>query len=90
MIWCLQSLKNYNPQPYNAEYYGHKLHIDQNEKLAMCGVTHVVAVDGFGSRIVKHATMPVKNNLVIYQHILRLVVSSKSYIMSDIVVCFYL
>ena len=24
-----------NPIPYNAAYYGHKLHCDQNEKLSM-------------------------------------------------------
>ena len=24
-----------NPAPYSAEYYGHKLHLDQNEKLVM-------------------------------------------------------
>ena len=26
-----------NPIPYNAAYYGHKLHCDQNEKLSMYG-----------------------------------------------------
>ena len=35
-----------NPHPYFAEYSGHKLHADQNEKLIMYGVTHVCAVDG--------------------------------------------
>jgi len=35
-----------NPVPYHADYFGHKLHIDQNEKLVMYGVTHVTAVDG--------------------------------------------
>ena len=30
-----------NPRPYCAEYYGHKMHIDQNEKLVRFGVTHV-------------------------------------------------
>ena len=29
-----------NPNPYHAEYFGHKLHIDQNEKLVMYGVVH--------------------------------------------------
>lgn len=32
-----------NPILYLAEYFGHKLHIDLNEKLKMFGVTHVVA-----------------------------------------------
>ncbi|KAI4819230.1 hypothetical protein KUCAC02_004486 [Chaenocephalus aceratus] len=62
-------LKNLNPVPYSAEYMGHKLHIDQNEKLVMYGVTHVLAVDGFSSNIVSHSTMPVKNNLTIYQEV---------------------
>ncbi|KAI4832319.1 hypothetical protein KUCAC02_015291 [Chaenocephalus aceratus] len=48
---------------------GHKLHIDQNEKLVMYGVTHVLAVDGFSSNIVSHSSMPVKNNLTIYQEV---------------------
>ena len=30
-----------NPVPYRADYFGHKLHIDQNEKLVMYGVTRV-------------------------------------------------
>ena len=34
-----------NPIPYRADYFGHKLHIDQNEKLVMFGVTHICAVD---------------------------------------------
>ena len=28
-----------NPIPYRADYFGHKLHVDQNEKLLMYGVT---------------------------------------------------
>ena len=35
-----------NPIPYRGDYFGHKLHIDQNEKLVMYGVTHVAAIDG--------------------------------------------
>ena len=57
-----------NPIPYGASYFGHKLHIDQNEKL---GVTHICAVDGFSGRIVAFASMPVKNNVEIYKHIFR-------------------
>ncbi|XP_049325996.1 uncharacterized protein LOC125785859 [Astyanax mexicanus] len=63
--------KNLNPMPYNAEYMGHKLHMDQNEKLVMFGVTHVLAIDGYSSKIVGHSTMPVKNNLLIYQDVYR-------------------
>ena len=60
-----------NPIPYIALYFGHKLHIDQNEKLARYGVTHIVARDGFSGKIVSFSTMPVKNNLAIYESIFR-------------------
>eukprot|EP00731_Ephydatia_muelleri_P013367 Em0007g677a len=30
--------RSLNPQPYQAAYFGEKLHIDQNEKLVMFGV----------------------------------------------------
>lgn len=42
-----------NPVPYEAEYFGHKLelHLDQNEKLAMHGVTHVCAIDGYSAKV---------------------------------------
>lgn len=56
------------PVPYRADYFGHKVHIDQNEKLVMYGVTQVCAVDGFSGRIVGFVTMPVKNNVEIYTH----------------------
>ena len=58
-----QGARNLNPTPYYAEYMGHKLHLDQNEKLGMFGVTHVLAVDGYSSKIVAHSTMPVKTTL---------------------------
>ncbi|KAG9281604.1 hypothetical protein AMEX_G146 [Astyanax mexicanus] len=66
-----QGARNLNPVPYHAECMGHKLHLDQNEKLGMFGVTHVLAVDGYSSKIVGNATMPVKNNLVIYEEVYR-------------------
>ncbi|XP_062420889.1 uncharacterized protein LOC134132801 [Pungitius pungitius] len=66
-----QGARNLNPVPYHAGYVGHKIHIDQNEKLVMFGVTHVLAIDGFSSKIVAQATMPVKNNLTIYNDIYR-------------------
>ena len=59
-----------NPIPYSADYFGHKLHVDQNEKLVMFGVTHVCAVDGYSS-IVGFITMPVKNNVEIYTHLFK-------------------
>ena len=60
-----------NPVPYKADYFGHKLHIDQNEKLVMFGVTHVCAIDGYSGKIVGFATMPIKNNLEILTHLFR-------------------
>jgi len=59
--------------PYHAEYFGHKLHMDQNEKLVMFGVVHVLAVDGYSSKIVAWNSMPVKNNLTIYDTVYRYV-----------------
>lgn len=32
----------HNPQTYVADYFGHKLHVDQNEKLAMYGMSQTV------------------------------------------------
>ena len=46
---------------------GHKLHVDQNE----FGVTHVMAIDGFSKKVVGHSTMPIKNNIVIYEEVNR-------------------
>ncbi|XP_041824690.1 uncharacterized protein LOC121647985 isoform X2 [Melanotaenia boesemani] len=66
-----QGLRNLNPMPYQAAYFGQKLHMDQNEKMAMYGVTYVVAIDGYSSKIVAYSIMPVKNNLVIYDEVYR-------------------
>ena len=55
-----------NPSLYVARYFGHKLHIDQNEKLVHYGVTYVLARDGFSGKLVSGAVMARKNNKVIY------------------------
>ena len=60
-----------NSVPYRAYYFGEKVHIDQNEKLIMFGITHVCAVDGFSGKIVGFATFPIKNNAIIYEHVYR-------------------
>ena len=62
-----------NPVRYHASGFGHKLHLDQNEKLVMFGVTHVLGVDGYSGMIVSHFTMPVKKNRLIYENVYRLV-----------------
>ena len=48
-----------------------KLHVDQNEKLAVYRATHVIARDGYSEMVVAVATMPIKNNLTIYEEIFR-------------------
>lgn len=60
-----------NPVPYNVDYFGHKLHIDQNEKLVMYGVTHYAAIDGYSGMVVSFITMPIKNPIDIYEHLFR-------------------
>ena len=37
---CSATARLLNPIPYQADYFGHKLNVDQNEKLVMYGVTH--------------------------------------------------
>jgi len=56
-----------NPVPY---YVGHKLHIDQNEKLIHFGVTHVAASDGYGGKLLGIISMPVKK-LTVYDELYR-------------------
>ena len=58
-----------NPHVYHASYYGEKLHIDQNEKLCMYGVTYVLARDGYSGRITAGAIMPQKNNIAIFDEV---------------------
>ena len=60
-----------NPIPYTALYAGHKVHIDQNEKLVMFGVTHVAAIDGYSRKIVGFISMPIKNPAAIYDHLFK-------------------
>lgn len=60
-----------NPTPYYAEYFGHKLHVDQNEKLVRFGVTHVAASDGYSNKLLGIVSMPVKNNMIIFEELYR-------------------
>jgi hypothetical protein len=60
-----------NPIPYYSRYFGEKLHIDQNEKLVMFGLTHICAIDGFSGKIVGHVILPIKNNILIYDNLYR-------------------
>ena len=62
------TVRRRNPVPYNALYYGNKLHCDQNEKLGMHGCTFYALSDGCSSRIIKLFSMPKKNAVIIYAH----------------------
>ena len=68
---CTSTAKLLNPIPYVADYFGHKVHVDQNEKLVMYGVTHVCARDGYSGGVIGFITMPIKNNVEIYAHLFR-------------------
>ena len=70
-----------NPVPYVARYFGHKFHLDQNEKLIRYGVTHVMMVDGFSGLIVANTTMTIKNNLIIYEYIYRYLLDNNNLIL---------
>ena len=67
----LNVARQLNPHPYTANYFGHKLHIDQNEKLVMYGVTHAMAIDGYSRKIISFNTMPIKNCVEIFSHTAR-------------------
>lgn len=71
MLRCKATARQLNPIPYTAEYFGHKIHVDQNEKLCMYGVTHIAAIDGYSGMIVGFISMPIKNNAEIYNHLYR-------------------
>ena len=67
----IKTARNLNAKPYHADYFRQKLHIDQNEKLVMYGTKHVIARYGYSGMVVAIATMPIKNNLTIYEDIFR-------------------
>ncbi len=52
-----------------ARYFRHKVHFDQNEKLAMFGITYVLVRDGYSGKVVGCSIMAVKNNLIIYEEV---------------------
>ncbi len=74
-----------NPIPYVAPYFGYNLHFDQNEKLVLYGVVFVIAVDGKSAYITAGATMPRKNNAVIYERVFA--PSAANFGMWDSVLC---
>ena len=61
-----------NQVPYYAPYFGYKLHMDQNEKLAQeFKVTSVHALDGCSRMVLGFITIPKKNPVLIYQYLSR-------------------
>ena len=66
------TLQRTNPIPYFAPYFGYKGHFDQNEKVAQTfGMTHVYLIDGCSRFILGAVTMPIKNPILIYEHLFR-------------------
>ena len=63
--------RSLNPKVYKTDYFGHKICYDQNDKLGMYGVVHACARDGYLGKIVDHATMTKKNDIIIYNEIYR-------------------
>ena len=69
--WCMQAERSFNPKVYKADYFGHKLLVDQNEKLVMYVLSYVVAHDGYSRMITGYITMAIKSNLTIYEKMFR-------------------
>ena len=57
---CIQAGRSCNPKVYKADYFGLKLYVDQNEKLVMYSVTHVVVCDRYSGMITGYTTMAIK------------------------------
>lgn len=47
--------------PYNSQYFGHKLHVDLNEKLVDFNCLLVGAIDGFSGKLLSYFTIHRKN-----------------------------
>ena len=68
---CMQAERSFNSKVYKVDYFGHKLLVDQNEKLVMYVVSYVVARDGYSRMITGYTTMAIKSNLTIYEKMFR-------------------
>ena len=66
---CLMKEEEPGKSAKPTQFLWKQIHIDQNEKLVLFGVTHVCAVDGYSGMIVGFATFPVKNNALVYEHL---------------------
>ena len=64
-----KSERQANPIPYRTDYFGHKLHLDQDKKLVMYGVTHAVTIDRHSHFAA--STSPIESNILVYDQIYR-------------------
>ena len=55
----MQAVRSFNPKFYKAVFFGRKLHVDQNDKLVMYGVTHAEARDGYSRMILGYTKMAI-------------------------------
>ena len=67
--WSTARMKN--PTSHRAICFSHPLHLDQNEKGEMYGVTNVAAIDGHSRFSVAGATMARKYNMKTYEDVYR-------------------
>ena len=58
-----------SPRVYSAEYFGHKIHYPQDEKLGIHETIPVCAMDGYSNMITEFAAMARKNRLTIHDQI---------------------
>ena len=65
--------RSLNPKVYNAKIFVDKIHYVQNEKLGIFRVVRVCARNEFSAKIVGHAKISRKSNLVIYEEVYRLI-----------------
>ena len=64
-------LNQMNPVPYRAPFFGHKAHMEQNEKMEMYGCTHVALIYGCSRYICRFITILTKNPILIYKYLFR-------------------
>ena len=58
--------KRFNPVPYNAKYFGHKLHVDLNEKLVDYNCLIIGCIDGYCGFLLEIICIHRKNCLDVY------------------------
>ena len=69
-----RNIRTLQRMPYRASHFGHKLHMDQNEKLLQYGVFQAACIDGFSSCIIRHVILPQKNCILLYDQLYKPVV----------------